>query len=55
VREFLRARLFKAVYLAAFGVDSGHHMPYGTVLTRGIDALKDQENGVAAGGIMKLL
>ena len=37
------------------GIDSGHHVPDGTVFSRRIHRLKDQKDGVAIGRVVKLL
>ena len=53
--QFLSARLFEAEDLTAFQINPGHDVPDGTVLTGRIHSLKDQQQSVAVGCIVKVL
>jgi len=50
-----RAGMFKTEYLAALGINPRHHMLDGTILSRRVHGLKDQQDGIAVGGVKKLL
>jgi hypothetical protein len=47
--------MFEAEYLAPLRVDPGHHMLGGTVFSRRIHRLKDQQDGIAIRCVEKLL
>jgi hypothetical protein len=47
--------VLEAKHLAALGVDAGHDVPDRAVLACRIHGLKHQQDGVAVGGIEKLL
>ncbi len=53
--QFDGAGMFEAEDLAALRVDPGHHMLDGAVLSRRVHCLKDQQDGIAVGGVEKLL
>ena len=53
--QFGGARMLEAEYLATLRVDPRHDMPDGAVLSGRIHGLKDQQDRVAIGGIMKPL
>ncbi len=53
--QFLSARLFEAGNVAALRVDPGHDVGYGSVLARRIHPLKNQQQCVPLGGVVKLL
>ena len=53
--ELFGTRLFEAEDLAAFGIDSGHHVPDGTILAGRVNTLKYQEQGIVVGSVVKLL
>ncbi len=55
VFQFCGAGMFETEYLAALGVDPGHHMPDGAVFSCRIHRLKDQQDGMAVGCVEKLL
>ncbi len=47
--------MFEAEHLATLRVDPGHNMPDGTVFSRRVHGLKDQEESMPVGSIVKLL
>jgi len=47
--------MFKAEYLAALWIDSGHHVLDGAIFSGRIHRLKDQQDGIAVGCVEKLL
>ena len=47
--------MLEAEHLASLGVDPGHHVPDGAVFPRRIHRLKDQQDCMAIGGVVKLL
>jgi hypothetical protein len=47
--------MLEAEHLAALGIDAGHNVADGTVFSRRIHGLKDQQQGIAIGRIEKLL
>ena len=53
--QFLDARLSEAEDLAALRIDAGHQMPDGAVLAAGVHPLKDQQQSVTVGGVVKAL
>ena len=53
--RFGGAGMFEAEDLAALRVHPGHHVPDGAVLSRRVHRLKDQQDGVTVGRIVKLL
>ena len=53
--ELFGTRLLEAEDLAAFRIDSGHDMPDGSVFSGAIHSLKDQEQCVPTGGVVKIL
>ena len=53
--QFGGGGVFEAKHLAALRVDPRHHVPDDTVLSRRIHRLKDQQNGITIGRVMKLL
>jgi len=53
--QFLGARLLETENVAALGVDSRHDVPNGAVLTGGVHPLKNQQQGIAVGRVVKLL
>ena len=53
--ELFGTRLLEAEHLAAFRIDSGHDMPDGTVFAGAIHSLKDQEQCMPIGGVVKIL
>jgi hypothetical protein len=55
VLQLLGTRLFETENLAALRIDPGHDVPDGTILAGSIHPLKDQEQRVAAGGVVKAL
>ena len=55
VLQFGGAGMFEAEYLAALGIDPGHHVLDGAVFSRRIHRLKDQQDGIAIGRVEKLL
>ena len=53
--DFLGARLFETVNLAALGIHPGHNMADGPVFAGGVHSLENQQQRVAVGGIVQLL
>jgi hypothetical protein len=53
--QFLGAWLFKTENVAALGIDPGHDVTDGAVLAGGVYPLKDQQQRIAVGCIVKLL
>ena len=53
--QFVGGRLFETENFAALWIDPGHDVPDGAVLSTGVHPLKDQQQRVAVGGIVKLL
>jgi hypothetical protein len=51
--QFLRTRLFETENLAAFRINPGHDVPDGAVLTGGVQPLKNQQQGIAVGRVVK--
>src|SRR5579859_2565128 len=51
VTQFRGARMLETEYLATLGIDSGHHVLDGPILSRGIHGLEDQEQGISVGGV----
>jgi len=47
--------MFETENLAALRIDTGHHVPDGAIFSGRIHRLKDQQDGVAVGCIVKLL
>ena len=55
VLQFGGAGMFEAEYLAALRIDPGHDVPDGAVFSGRIHRLKDQQDGIAIGCVVKLL
>ena len=55
VFQFFRARLFEAGNLASCRIDSGHDVTDGPVLAGRVHPLKNQQQRIAIGGVVKLL
>jgi len=55
VLQFGRTPMFEAEDLAALRIDAGHHVPDGTIFSGCIHRLKDQQDGVAVGWVVKML
>ena len=55
VLQFRGAGMFEAEHLAALRIDAGHHVLDGAVLAGRIHRLKNQQHGIAVGGVEKLL
>ena len=55
VLQFGGAGVFEAEDLAALRIDARHHVPDRAVLAGGVHRLKDQQDRMAVGGVMKLL
>ena len=53
--QFLGARLFETENLAALRIDPGHDVPDGAVLAGSIYPLKDQQQRIAVGRVVKAL
>ena len=53
--QLFSAGLLEAEYLAPLWVDSGHNMPDGAILAGRVHALKDDQERVTVGCVMKLL
>ena len=47
--------MFEAEDLAALRIDTRHHVPDGTIFSGRIHRLKDQQDGVTVGCVVKLL
>ena len=55
VFQFLGARLLETENLAALRIDAGHDVPDGAVLAGSVHSLKNQQQRIAVGRIVKLL
>ena len=55
VLQFGGAGMLEAEHLAALRIDPGHHVLDGAVFSGRIHRLKDQQDGMAVGGVEKLL
>jgi len=55
VLQFGGTRMFETEDLAALRIDAGHHMPDGAIFSGRIHRLKDQQDGVAVGCVVKTL
>ena len=55
VLQFGGTWMFETEDLAALRIDAGHHVPDGAIFSGRIHRLKDQQDGVAVGCVMKLL
>src|SRR5664279_3919392 len=53
--QLFGARLFEAENLAALRIDPGHDVPDGAVLTGRVHPLKNQQQRIPVGGVVKLL
>jgi len=53
--QLIGARLFEAEDLAALGIYSGHDVPNGAVLAASVHPLKNQQQCIAVGSIVKAL
>jgi len=53
--QFFGARLFETEYLTALRIYPGHDVPDGAVLAASVHPLKNQQQGIAVGRIVKLL
>ena len=53
--QFFGARLFETENLAAFRIDAGHDVPDGAVLAGSVHALKNQQQRIAVGGVVKVV
>jgi hypothetical protein len=53
--KLLGARLFKAEDLAAFRIHPGHDVPNGAIFASSVHSLKDQQQGILVGRVVKLL
>ena len=53
--QLLGARLFETKNFAALRIDPGHDVPDGTVLAASIHPLKNQQQGIAVGCVVKML
>ena len=53
--QFFGARLFETENLAAFRIDSGHDVPDGAVLAGSVQCLKNQQQRITVGRVVKLL
>jgi hypothetical protein len=53
--QFLGARLFETENLAALRIDPGHDVPDGAVLAGSVHPLKNQQQRIAVGRVVKLL
>ena len=53
--QLLGARLFETGNLAAFRIDPGHDVPDGAVLAGSVHPLKNEQQRVAVGRVVKLL
>ena len=53
--QFLGAGLLEAEYLAALRIDPGHDVPDGAVLAGSVHALKNQQQRMAVGRVVKAL
>ena len=55
VFQFLGAGLFETEDLAALGIDARHDVPHGAVLAGSVHPLKNQQQRIAAGRVVKAL
>jgi hypothetical protein len=53
--QFIGGRLLETENLAALRIDPGHDVPDGSVLARSVHPLKNQQQRIAVGGVVKLL
>ena len=53
--QFFRARLLETANLAAFGIDPGHDVLDGAVLAGSVHSLKNQQQRIAVGRVVKAL
>jgi hypothetical protein len=53
--QLVGARLFETEDLATLRIDPGHDVPDGAVLAGSIDPLKNQQQRIAIGRVVKLL
>jgi hypothetical protein len=53
--QLIGARLFEAENLATFRIDSRHHVPNRAILAAGIHPLKNQQQRIAIGRVVKVL
>ncbi len=53
--QLIGGRLLETKNLAALRIDPGHNVPDSTVLASGVHPLKNQQQLIAGGGIVKLL
>ena len=53
--QFRGARVFEAEHLAALRIDPRHHVPDGAVLAGSVHRLKDQQQRIAVGRVVKTL
>jgi hypothetical protein len=53
--QFFGARLFETENLAAFRIDPGHDVADGAILAGSVQGLKNQQQCIAAGRVVKLL
>ena len=53
--QLFRTGVFKTEYLAALGIDTGHDVLDGAVLSSGVLGLKNQQQRKAVGRVEKLL
>ena len=49
--QFNGARMFVAEHLASLRIDPRHHVPNDPILAGAVHGLKNQQNGIAAGGV----
>ena len=47
--------MFETEHLATLGIDAGHHVLDGAVLSGGVHGLKNQQHRIAVGRVVKLL
>ena len=55
VLQFLGARLFETKNLAALRIDPGYDVPDGAILAGGVHSLKNQQQRIAVGRVVKAL
>jgi hypothetical protein len=53
--QLVGGRLFETENLAALRIDPGHDVPDGSILAGGIHSLKNQQQRITVGGVVKLL
>ena len=53
--QFFRARLFETKDLTTLRVDPGHDVPHCPIFTGSVHSLKDEEQRITAGRIVKVL